>query len=155
MAHTISDRKRPRRDAELNAEEIARQTDFVREGLEFAGQIVDIWNSRMAGGLELFFSPSIRAAIVARKPILTFYCPACQVTGDLDLRKVDRHPGASITSLIPALSCRRCVPTAPFAKLTGLHAAGRERAPRNLDFEAMMIVRKARDAVLRKQREQE
>ena len=30
--------------------------------------------------------------------------------------------GASISSLIPAVSCRRCSPTAPFAKLKMLTA---------------------------------
>jgi hypothetical protein len=50
MAHTVSDRKRIQRDAESNAEEIAHQTTTVREHLEFAGQVVDIWNSRLAGG---------------------------------------------------------------------------------------------------------
>jgi hypothetical protein len=36
------------------------------------------------------------------------------------LRWIDRHPGAAITSLIPALSCRGCRPNAPFAELVRL-----------------------------------
>jgi hypothetical protein len=32
-------------------------------------------------------------------------------------RTLDRHPGAAISSLIPSVSCRRCSPNAPFAKL--------------------------------------
>jgi hypothetical protein len=59
--------------------------------LEFAGKVVDIWNSRLAGGRELFLSPAIRAAIFARKPYLTFYCPACHVTGRVDLRKSEQQ----------------------------------------------------------------
>ena len=64
MAHTVSDQKRRQRDAESNAEEIAHQIATVREDLEFAGQVVDIWNSRLAAGRELFLSPTIRAAIL-------------------------------------------------------------------------------------------
>jgi hypothetical protein len=40
----------------------------------------------------------------------------------IDLRTLDRHPGASISSLIPSVSCRRCPPNAPFAKLEALTA---------------------------------
>jgi hypothetical protein len=39
-----------------------------------------------------------------------------------DLRTLDRHPGGSISSLIPSLSCRRCSPNAPFAGLEMLTA---------------------------------
>jgi hypothetical protein len=155
MAHTVSDQKRLARDREVNAEDIAHQTAVVREDLEFAGQVVDIWNSRLAAGRELFLSPTIRAAILARKPYLTFYCPACHVTGRVDLRKIDRHRGTSITSLIPSLSCRRCVPNAPFARLTGLEGMAGNEQPRNLDQEAMMIVRDARTAALLRYREEE
>src|SRR4051812_22941615 len=155
MAHTVSDQKRIARDADVNAADIARQTAMVREDLELAGQVVDIWNSRLAGGRELFLSPTIRAAILARKPYLTFYCPACRVTGRVDLRKIDRHRGTSITSLIPTLSCRRCVPNAPFVRLTGLQGGPRDEQPRNLDIEAALIVRTARSAAIRRRREEE
>ena len=155
MAHTVSDQKRIARDAEVNAADIARQTTTVREDLEFAGDVVDIWNSRLAAGRELFLSPTIRAAILARKPYLKFYCPACHVTGRVDLRKIDRHRGTSITSLIPALSCRRCVPNAPFARLTGLEGAPGDERPRNLDIEAALIVKTAREAAIRRRREEE
>jgi hypothetical protein len=36
--------------------------------------------------------------------------------GSVDLRTLDRHPGALIVSLIPPLSCKRYSPQAPFAK---------------------------------------
>jgi hypothetical protein len=81
MAHTISDRRREKRDAEVNAEEISRQEAVVREDLEMVEHVVEVWNSRLAAGRELFFSPTIRAAILAHTPILTFSCPAGQATG--------------------------------------------------------------------------
>ena len=62
------------------------------------------------------------AAIAAGVPWLTYSCPACQQVGVVDLRTLDRHPGASISSLIPLVSCRRCSPNAPFARLEMLTA---------------------------------
>jgi hypothetical protein len=44
------------------------------------------------------------------------------MVGSVDLRTIDRHPGAAISSLIPSLPCRRCSPDAPFAKLEMLTA---------------------------------
>jgi hypothetical protein len=38
----------------------------------------------------------------------------------VDLRKIDRHRGAAVTGLVPALSCRSCRPNAPFADLVRL-----------------------------------
>jgi hypothetical protein len=60
--------------------------------------------------------------IRAGRPWLTCYCPGCGVVGEIDLRRIDRHPGASIESLIPHLSCQRCSPHPPFARLIGLAA---------------------------------
>jgi len=36
------------------------------------------------------------------------------------MRRLDRHPDAAVTSLIPALSCRSCRPNVPFAELARL-----------------------------------
>jgi hypothetical protein len=85
-------------------------------------KIVAIWNARRAGGRAPWFYPTIGAAIAAGVPWLTFSCPACQQVGAIDLRTLDRHPGAAISSLIPSISCRRCSPNAPFAKLEMLTA---------------------------------
>ena len=38
----------------------------------------------------------------------------------IDLRTLDRHHEAAVTSLIPARSCRSCRPNAPFAELVRL-----------------------------------
>lgn len=149
MAHTISDRTRERRDAEFNGDEIAREVEQQLEDNEFATSVVDIWNSRLAEGRDLFFTPTIGAAIRGGKPLLGFYCPACGVTGTADLRVIDRHPAATVASLIPALSCQRCRPYPPFARLTGLAAdptANPERAgdPRMRAYADVMAARKAR-----------
>jgi hypothetical protein len=85
-----------------------------------AKRVVAIWNTRRAKGRHLWFHLTIGAAIIAGRPWLTFVCPACRVIGEVDLRTLDRHPAATVESLIPSLSCRRCVPNAPFVRLLGL-----------------------------------
>jgi hypothetical protein len=62
----------------------------------------------------------IAAAITARYWFLWIRCPACRTTNAIDLRTLDRHHDAAVTSLIPALSCRSCRPNAPFAELVRL-----------------------------------
>jgi len=51
------------------------------------------------------------------------HCSACRTINAIDLRTLDRHHDAAITSLIPALSCRSCRPHAPFAELVRLSSA--------------------------------
>jgi hypothetical protein len=85
-----------------------------------AARIIHLWDARRARGAEPFFHPTIRAAIRAGRPFLTCYCPGCGVVGEVDLRKFDYHPGATVESLIPRLSCQRCSPHPPFARLIGL-----------------------------------
>lgn len=68
----------------------------------------------------MLFSPTIGAAVAARYWFLWLRCPACRSTSSIDLRRLDRHPDAAVTSLIPALSCRSCRPNAPFAQLVRL-----------------------------------
>ena len=87
-----------------------------------AQKVVAVWNARQSGGRALWFYPTIGAAIAAGVPWLSFSCPACGQVGAVDLRTLDRHPGASISSLIPSGSCRRCSPNAPFARLEMLTA---------------------------------
>jgi hypothetical protein len=95
----------------------ARRAEAERKALVDAQKIVAIWNARQAGGRALWFYPTIGAAIAAGLPWLTFSCPACGQFGSVDLRTLDRHPGGAISALIPSLSCRRCSPNAPFARL--------------------------------------
>jgi hypothetical protein len=60
------------------------------------------------------------AAEPARYWFLWVRCPACRTINAIDLRTLDRHADAAVTSLIPALSCRSCRPNAPFAELVRL-----------------------------------
>ena len=95
----------------------AKRAEAERKAIAKAEKIVAIWNARQAGGRALWFYPTIGVAIAAGLPWVSFSCPACGQFGSVDLRTLDRHPGASISSLIPSVSCRRCSPNAPFARL--------------------------------------
>ncbi len=70
--------------------------------------------------MPLLFAPTIGAALASRHHFLWVYCSACRTTRDIDLRTLDRHRDAAVTSLIPLLSCRSCRPHAPFAELVRL-----------------------------------
>jgi len=88
--------------------------------LEDAEYVVGAWNERQTKRMPLLFAPTIGAAIAARYWFLWVHCPACRTIQAIDLRTLDRHRDAAVTSLIPALSCRSCRPNAPFAELVRL-----------------------------------
>jgi hypothetical protein len=85
-----------------------------------AERLVKTWNARQAAHMPMLFSPTIGAAITARYWFLWVRCPACRTMASIDLRTLDRHTNATVTSLIPALSCRSCRPNVPFAELVQL-----------------------------------
>lgn len=88
--------------------------------LKDAKRLVETWNARQEAHMPMLFSPTIGAAIMSRHWFLWVRCPACRTTNSVDLRTLDRHPDATVTSLILALSCRSCRPLAPFAELVRL-----------------------------------
>ena len=85
-----------------------------------AERLITAWNERQARRMPLLFTPTIGAALVSRHHFLWVYCPACRTTRDIDLRTLDRHRDATVTSLIPSLSCRSSRPHPPFAELLRL-----------------------------------
>jgi len=97
---------------------VRRATDA--QVLEDAERLIAAWNERQANRMPMLFAPTIGAAIAARHWFLWVRCPACRTTQAIDLRDLDRHRDAAVTSLIPALSCRSCRPNAPFAELVRL-----------------------------------
>jgi hypothetical protein len=88
--------------------------------LEDAEHLIGAWSERQALRAPMIFSPTIGAAIKAGYWFLWVRCPACQTINAIDLRTLDRHHDAAVTSLIPSLSCRSCRPNAPFAELVRL-----------------------------------
>ena len=107
------------RKAKADMEAAARRATGAQV-LEDAERLVADWNERQARRMPLLFSPTIGAAIAARYWFLWVRCPACRTINAIDLRTLDRHPDAAVTSLIPWLSCRSCRPNAPFAELVRL-----------------------------------
>jgi hypothetical protein len=111
----MEDRRRTAAEKEAAAR---RATDA--QVLEDAERLIDVWNERQAKRMPMLFSPTIGAAIGARYGFLWVRCPGCRTTQAVDLRTLDRHRDASVTALIPSLSCRACRPNAPFAQLVKL-----------------------------------
>jgi len=120
MAHTKSRHKleRERREAldEIERLELPKRVKSERE----AKLVVATWNVHVIRHSTVWFYPTIRAALIARRFYLGCLCPGCGQRGSVDLRRINRHPDASLESLIPMLSCERCSPNPPFARLTGV-----------------------------------
>jgi hypothetical protein len=80
--------------------------------LEDAERLIAAWNDRQAKGMPMLFAPTIGAALAARHWFLWVYCPACRNTSAIDLRSLDRHHKASVSSLIPSLWPLGAIPRA-------------------------------------------
>jgi hypothetical protein len=113
-------RKMESERAAAAAKEANARRALGRQIVEDAERLIATWNARQEGHMPMLFSPTIGAAFTARYWFLWVRCPACRTTTSVDLRTVDRHLDAAVTSLIPALSCRSCRPNAPFAELLKL-----------------------------------
>jgi hypothetical protein len=107
------------RKTKADAEASARRASDAQV-LEDAEQLIVAWNDRQAQRMPLLFAPTIGAALASRHHFLWVYCPACRTRWDIDLRTLDQHRDAAITSLIASLSCRSCRPHTPFAELVRL-----------------------------------
>ena len=108
------------RRRQVAEKEAAARRATKAQVLEDAERLIAAWNERQARRMPMLFSPTIGAAITAGYWFLWVRCPACRTTNAVDLRTLDRHRDAAVTSLIPALSCRSCRPNAPFAELLRL-----------------------------------
>ncbi len=70
----------------------------------------------------MLWSHTIRAALIAGTPWLDVFCPGCGTSRAIDLRTVDRHPLASVGTMVLGLRCSWCPGSAPMPKLLGLYA---------------------------------
>jgi hypothetical protein len=104
------------------------QERFKRQA---ATQRIDQWSAARA-----LPSPTIGDALLAGHHWLKVFCPGCQTSNTVDLRRIDRHPGASVEALTLSLKCSWCRDSAPMPRLLGLYCepaqptrdTGRERA---------------------------
>jgi hypothetical protein len=62
--------------------------------------VVDRWNEQLVASRDILWSPTIRAALIAGTPWLDVFCPGCGTSRAIDLRQVDRHPLASVATLV-------------------------------------------------------
>jgi hypothetical protein len=87
-----------------------------------AQAVIQRRNDQLSRGRDMLWSPTIRAALLARAPWLDVFCPGCGTSRAIDLRTLDRHPLASAGTLVLGLRCSRCPGSAPMPKLLGLYA---------------------------------
>jgi hypothetical protein len=87
-----------------------------------AEAVIQRWNNQLALGRGILWSPTIRAALLADTPWLDVFCPGCGTSRAIDLRTLDRHPLASVGTLMLGLRCSWCPGSAPMPKLMGLFA---------------------------------
>ena len=92
-----------------------------RAAREEAEAVVDRWDRRLATGCDMLWSPTIRAALLAGTPWLDVFCPGCGTSRAIDLRTLDRHPLASVGTLVLDLRCSWCPESARMPKLLGLY----------------------------------
>jgi hypothetical protein len=115
-------RAQERERAAARAAAGAKRPEAERKAIAEAEKIVAIWNARQVGGRALWFYSTIGAAVRGRRAVGVLLLSGCGQFGSVDLRTLDRHPGGAISGLIPSLSCQRCLPNAPFARIEMLTA---------------------------------
>ena len=118
-----------------------------------AEELVRLWNSRAARGGWPPFYPTIRTAILAGTPWLTFECPACKQCGELDLRTLDRtsahdhrrpHPTIVVQAMQPQSAVRPAA-GAPIMNATiSRSTASREQPRHDCDRGRRYLKRKIR-----------
>jgi hypothetical protein len=108
----------PTRTDRLAAHRRARAADQAAH--QEAVRVIERWNAALAAGRGTLWSPTIRAAITAGMPWLDIYCPGCRTSRAIDIRTTDRHPLASVGSLVLGLRCSWCPGSAPMPVVTGL-----------------------------------
>ncbi|MCX7348709.1 MAG: hypothetical protein NTZ54_04030, partial [Alphaproteobacteria bacterium] len=84
-----------------------------------AKHVMALWNTALAAGWRTIFYPTVGTALATGCHWLHIVCPACQQMGETDLRKIDIHAKASISTVVRSMSCKRCSPHPPFARPLG------------------------------------
>jgi hypothetical protein len=93
----------PPRSQELAARMRADAAEKAKR--DEAVRVVERWTTAVKAGEGALWSPTIRTAILAGMPWLDVFCPGCRTSRAIDIRTVDRHPLASVRSLVLGLRC--------------------------------------------------
>ncbi len=116
MGHTPGAHKR-----HMERERLAAADAAERERDALA--IVDAWNTTLARGRRPQQSPTLEAAIRARRPWLHLGCSGCRTVYAVDLRTIQHPQDMPVMALRDRLMCRsRCRGEGPAPTLLGLHA---------------------------------
>ena len=110
----------PTRTDRLSAYQRSRAVETTAR--DDAARVIERWNAAIAADRGTLWSPTIRCAIIAGMPWLDVYCAGCRTSTAIDIRSIDRHPLASVGSLILGLRCSWCHGSGPMPMITGLHA---------------------------------
>lgn len=110
------------RPGDKDIDQEARRAERFAEGIhrDECRVVMERFANKLRNKHQPAGGPSIGVAKAAEYFYLDAYCPGCRQVKQIDLRKIDRHPGTDIMRLIPSLSCRTCQPSPPFAKLVGV-----------------------------------
>ena|SRR5688572_17272873 len=121
-------------DKDLEQEERAAERQHRTAHHKLCVEAVTEWNKLMERRHKPRWSPTIGVAIAAEFFWLDVWCPGCRQLKQVDLHTLDRHPQTSLYGLIPALSCRSCQPSPPFAQLVKLsqHQWASRNAPASM-----------------------
>ncbi len=129
MSLRESRRKVEEREQEARRTEDAARRERERIVLEDTLGIIGRWNEHLAHGRRPLISPTLGAALATGHRWLFAFCPGCHLEKDLDLARLDQHPGTTIDVITARLSCQACRPNAPFARpiRLGHHSIREER----------------------------
>src|SRR5215469_16233111 len=78
--------------------EAAKRRATDAQVLEDAERLIAAWNERQALRAPMIFSPTIGAVIRAGYWFMWVRRPACRSTSSIDMRTLDRHPDAAVTT---------------------------------------------------------
>jgi hypothetical protein len=120
MAHSIS-RRRITLEQQLELAEAAKRARPINARLVRDAKLtIAVWNVRVMRGAPIWFFPTVRAAITAKRYYLVCLCPGCRVRGSIDLRPFVRRAYITVANLIPQIKCSRCTPNGPHVHIVGL-----------------------------------
>jgi hypothetical protein len=109
------------RDRRPSTAELMQKQRAEEAARKDAAHVVERWNRALADGRGALWSPTIGAALLADTPWLDVFCPGCRTSRAIDIRRLDRHPLASVGSLVLGLRCSWCRGPTPMPVLKGLH----------------------------------
>ena len=107
----------------LSAAELMQKRAAEEAARKEALHAIERWNAERSP----LWSPTIRCAVVAGTPWLDVYCPGCRTSRAIDIRTLDRHPLASVGSLLLGLRCSWCPGNAPMPVSPGCTRCRRPR----------------------------